>query len=462
MEVPEKGEYLDNQISKLNALRDEEDKSTICHAPFKSIRFEPKGLVYSCCYNHDVVLGRYPEQSIRDIWFGEIAEKLRSHVTDYDLSYGCQLCANQLSNGELETIKTRQYDNKPTNENRFPIMLDFSIHNTCNLECIMCNGELSSSIRKNREHLPPLEMAYDDEFVNQLKEFIPHAKKMVFAGGEPFLTDLNFSIWDAAVGHDINMDVVTNGTIFNTRVKDALESLRFNITLSIESLDKKNYESIRINSTLERVLSNMDYFKDYCQRVGKSFAISVCPLQQNWQELPEFVAFCNKRNTRLYLLVVTSPYDCTLKTLPPDKLQEVIDFLGGFTFNPENQIQQTNINEYNDLIIRLKSWHKNALEREAAIASGKFVTFNVFKESLQKKLKDYLDSGKLQDTQAHLITRKLNQAMDLFDHSCDLKHLPRLRYDHIIKEPVEIMVNNLETMEASLIANHLREVFINN
>jgi len=31
--------------------------------------------------------------------------------------------------------------------------------------------------KKNREKLPPLEKMYNDEFIDQLDEFIPHLKK---------------------------------------------------------------------------------------------------------------------------------------------------------------------------------------------------------------------------------------------------------------------------------------------
>ena len=68
----------------------------------------------------------------------------------------------------------------------------------------------------------------------------------------------------------------------------------------------------------------------------------------------------------------------------------------------------------------------------------------------------------LQASQIDVIIKKYNQAMDLFDHSCDIKHLPKSRYELIMQEPAEIITNHLQIMEASLIAKHLREVFINN
>ncbi len=163
------------------------EREVLCYAPFKSIRFEPKGIVRTCCYNIEVVLGRYPQMSLMQIWNSDTANKLREKIGNNDLSMGCRLCEQQLKNKEFNTVKLLQYDNLPDSFNNYPVMLDFSIHNTCNLECVMCHGEFSSSIRANREKLPPIPMMYDEKFVQQLEEFIPHAKQFVFAGGEPFM-----------------------------------------------------------------------------------------------------------------------------------------------------------------------------------------------------------------------------------------------------------------------------------
>src|SRR6185295_19977224 len=69
----------------------------------------------------------------------------------------------------------------------YPKLMEFEISNVCNLECTMCTGFFSSSIRHNREHLPPIKTPYDDAFVRQLEPFVPHLKAARFLGGEPFL-----------------------------------------------------------------------------------------------------------------------------------------------------------------------------------------------------------------------------------------------------------------------------------
>ena len=61
----------------------------------------------------------------------------------------------------------------------------------------MCGGKWSSAIRKNREGLPPLKNHYDKDFVKQIREFLPFLREARFIGGEPFLINLYYDIWEA-------------------------------------------------------------------------------------------------------------------------------------------------------------------------------------------------------------------------------------------------------------------------
>ncbi|MBK8698395.1 MAG: radical SAM protein [Saprospiraceae bacterium] len=140
--------------------------------------------------------------------------------------------------------------------------------NTCNLEDIMCSGQVSSSIRTHRDHLPPLPMPYDDAFVTQLREFIPHLHEAKFYGGEPFLIPIYYQIWEAIaeLKPELFMFVITNGTVLNSRVKDLLQKGRFELAVSIDALDKTKLESIRKNVHLETLLEHIDYFSTYSRQ----------------------------------------------------------------------------------------------------------------------------------------------------------------------------------------------------
>ena len=207
-------------VDEYNTARPVKDPSVLCHAPFGNIYFNQSGDAVACCYNTTHVLGTYPKDSLHAMWFGDKAKQLRQYIRDRDLGGGCQSCAHQMHSrnftGQMSVFDHLARDRGKASEDALamPRQLEFSLTNTCNLECVMCGGNWSSLIRRNREKLPPLESPYDDGFVQQLDEFLPHLHSAKFFGGEPFLIRIYHDIWDRirAVNPKIKVSVTTNAT----------------------------------------------------------------------------------------------------------------------------------------------------------------------------------------------------------------------------------------------------------
>jgi MoaA/NifB/PqqE/SkfB family radical SAM enzyme len=188
----------------------------------------------------------------------------------------------------------------------YPTMFTFQLSDVCNYECIMCGGAFSSSIRKNREQRPAFKALYDDNFVDQLREFIPHLKKIYFVGGEPLMTSINYKIMDLIVelNPNIQIYITTNGSVINTRIKqliDKLPNLRF--IVSIDSLTPTTYSLIRKNGNLDIVMQNLEYLLS----IKRLQVLAVCPMIQNVYELPSILEWCNERNVDCWLQVVEFP-----------------------------------------------------------------------------------------------------------------------------------------------------------
>src|SRR5690606_2476667 len=139
--------------------------SYICHAPFSNMYFNVHGDCAPCWLTF-IEPDSYPQKSIREIWFGEKYQSLRKNLLAYNLTDKCNVCLKNLQNGNYTSVLARAYD--VTEPADYPSMLELELGNTCNLECVMCIGELSSSIRQNREKLPPIRSPYDEAFVEQL------------------------------------------------------------------------------------------------------------------------------------------------------------------------------------------------------------------------------------------------------------------------------------------------------
>lgn len=314
---------IPQEFKDYNKQRPEKSRSTICQAPSINLYFSWEGKVIACCFNQTYILGHYPAQSIDEIWNGEKTKELRKSLENYDLSKGCSTCKNDLVNSDHKYSNALRFDSYEVGV--FPKMMEFQLGNTCNLACTMCNEYLSSTIRKNRANLPPLPMKYDAVFVEQLKPYIPHLKFTNFSGGEPFLIDIYYDIWDliVAVNPVCTIKIITNATVLNNRVKNLLQIGNFDITISLDSLIPEKYEAIRIGANFNRVMENITYFSEYCNNKSR-LNINFCPMVDNWVEIPNFLDFCNKINASIYFSIVYNPYNQSIQCLSLQELNEII------------------------------------------------------------------------------------------------------------------------------------------
>ncbi|MBL4708551.1 MAG: radical SAM protein [Flavobacteriales bacterium] len=336
---------LDDKYLKIyNSQRPKEAASTLCWAPQKSLYIGLRGNVYTCCYNKTFPIGKYPHTSLHDIWFSKQRLKQQEALQNNDLSLGCQNCKRIIEAGNFKGLPAKNFDQLPLSETGYPSKIDFELSNECNLECIMCRGEFSSAIRRNREQLPPIPSPYNDDFLTELEEFIPQLDNCHFLGGEPFLIPIYEKIWELIrkINPAIRLSVQTNATLITKRTKKLIESMNFDIAVSIDSVEAKNYEQIRKNGKFEKVLENITYLRKTCKTKGTNFTLSYCPMPQNWEELEKIVAFANKLNCKLYFNKVDFPKECSFQSLEENKLEEILNFWKQIEFPESDAIEHYN------------------------------------------------------------------------------------------------------------------------
>ena len=364
-------------IKTYNSSRTCANKNIVCHAPSVNMNFEQTGEVRACCYNFKHVLGKWPENSIKEIWLGSKLATLRSYIEEDNLGGGCVECGKMIVTGNHQGVRARYYDEFPrssfsdkvssikkiiTGGFVYPKVMEFELSNECNLECIMCNGSFSSSIRKNREKLSPIISPYNDKFVDELEEFIPHLTDAKFLGGEPFMIDIYLTIWERIlkINPNIRIHITTNGTFLNNRIKNLLEGLNAGIILSIDSVESETYKKIRVNGNFAKVMENLSYFIEYTRRKKTFISMAACPMTNNWMELPQMLEFCLDKNIALYFNVVFTPFELSLKELSRENLQNVIGFLEAYSLpiisgNPMTP-RNLSISAFHDFVLLLKGW----------------------------------------------------------------------------------------------------------
>jgi MoaA/NifB/PqqE/SkfB family radical SAM enzyme len=365
--------------SKLNIYNYLASKKHVCYAPRTTLNFDSTGIISVCCYNRSVVLGKYPESSISSAWFNPKRIDLLKNLDNFNFLNGCSVCKTNIENNNYENSLIKKFDGHSEGVNFiFPTNFEFEFGNICNLECIMCGGKWSSSIRQNREKQKIIKHPYDDEFVKQLKFFIPYLKTVNFLGGEPFLTPLYYNILDCLnmFNKDIKIFITTNGTIFNKKIETYCNLFKnFKVIISLDSLNKETYTNIRKNSNFDNVLENLFKFKNLNVLDG----ISICPVIQNIYEIPKIFEFCIENNLKISVNIVNDAlggkikgihtnavsneiwnglnYDYInvnnselipeflLKSLPKKELKNILIFLNKFNFpNIYNEIYKDFIN----------------------------------------------------------------------------------------------------------------------
>lgn len=300
-----------------------------CYAPHSALYFRPDGLVHACCvtgFSIGTVVGP-DRESLRQIWQGTALAAQRQVLEADAFDLGCQECEFVAESGGREATVAYHFDRfSEGSPHRFPKMLDLALSSRCNLQCVMCNGGLSSAIRTQREGLPPLPDCYDDQFFEELDEFLPHLERLQFKGGEPFLARENQRIWDRLIelGLTPEVTVTTNGTLFNDRVAHYVRELRMHPNISVDGMAAETIEAIRVGVDAERLWHNIDRFQELAEQAGNGMTLSFCLMPMNWREVLPFLAEADRRQLNCNVIFVNQPQQYDILRLPREELAEIL------------------------------------------------------------------------------------------------------------------------------------------
>lgn len=300
-----------------------------CYAPHSALYLRPDGLVHACCVT-GFALGSVTgpdRQSLSEIWQGALLQAQRRELEAGSHELGCQECGViEWAGGRRATVAyhfDRFAEGAP---HRYPKLLDLALSSRCNLQCVMCNGGLSSAIRVKREGLPPLPEAYDDRFFDELEEFLPHVERFQFKGGEPFLARENRRIWDFLIARGLSPEVTitTNGTVYNDNVEHYVRELRMHPNISVDGMDPHTLESIRVGVDAEVLWRNIDRFQMLAEEAGNGMTLSFCVVQSNWRDVAPFLAEVDRRGVNGNVIFVNQPHQFDLLRLPVSELSQVL------------------------------------------------------------------------------------------------------------------------------------------
>ncbi|MGC9330826.1 MAG: radical SAM protein [Bacteroidales bacterium] len=373
-------------VKKYNRQRDTNKNKPVCLAPWKSMRFAPDGDISVCCHNHAYPIGHYPEDTPIRAWEGKAMKTLRKHLKNADFSKGCQVCYPSFVSRNFDMVNPLLYERYKANKHQ-PVILDFKIATKCNLRCIMCAEYSSSSIRQHK-HIPDRPEVYDSHFIDVIRPWIAGVKEFRFSGGEPFLSDLYLDMWKeiTTCNPEALITIQTNGTILNDDIRAIMEKGNFSINVSVDAVDKKTYENIRVGANKAHVWENIDYFSRYCRERGNFFGITACMMRDNWQEIPSLVNLANEKHAVLWINNVYFPFKNAMWLESPERLEQIIHTLENISIQSTTECEKNNKNVYDGAINSLKKWKTDASRRinNSTLYINKTQFLKIFSDHIQK------------------------------------------------------------------------------
>lgn len=326
------------------------------------MRIGLQGSVYACNHNISFSLGKFPEKSLVDIWKGKPIKKLRRLLRHNDFSLGCTMCEEDAINERFGAASFTLFDRYKADQ--WPVMLDFRLSNSCNLQCIMCSGLSSSQFFQQSE---PIKNVFDETFLNQLDAFIPHLDTARFIGGEPFAIPVYFEIWERIVKSNPECKIIvqTNATILNDRVRQLAERGNFHFSVSLDSLNKETYEAIRRNANFNQVMDHIRFFANYSKTGQRDFVLCFCPMRMNYHEIPAFIDFSNKMDALICLNRFFYPARLAVWSLKTEEISEIFDTLSSYQPDENTTTSANNAGFFRDYMNLLQQWIIQAEQRES-------------------------------------------------------------------------------------------------
>lgn len=353
------------QLDRYEGSRPTPHRESVCNAPLTSMYFSAAGKVAPCW----ILLGHLDEywsadRSISDIWNGDTFRGLRKALRDREFPGRCARCQADIYAGvqPLAQVYDREHD-----IGEWPNSLELELSNVCNYACEMCNGELSSKIRRDRDQLPPIDVPYDERFVDQVTELLPHLRHVRFSGGEPMLHPIVHEIADRIIDQrpDLRIDISTNGSILNRKVRHLLDRANVLINVSFDSFRPEVYEQIRVHADYGKLMANLEAYQEHFRTHPGLLTINTNPMRANWQEMPDFVRWCDDRDLFLTFNTVLHPEHLSLRPLPADELGRIHGALAEHLRplpDTATEAERNNHGEFANLVQLIGRWHDEALD----------------------------------------------------------------------------------------------------
>lgn len=295
-----------------------------CALAWTSLHVSTDGSARVCCLNDDVIRdnGGAPHNlavaPLAAVWTSEHWEHLRGRLLAGERPGQCRRCWEDEDAGRQSRRMTMngrlvEATERPLAEAHLEV-LALSLGNRCNLKCVTCGPEQSSSWLDDAAAWERAELGVADEaspvkrtaayrewpangaVFDGVEDLLSDLRIVELVGGEPFIIPQVAHFVRLCVDTDharhIELEITTNGTIFPVRLMELLSRFeQVQLVVSVDGIGPR-FEYMRYPARWLALCRNLDRF------VAAGFAVSLnytCSLYNAWY-IPEFHAFAQDRD----------------------------------------------------------------------------------------------------------------------------------------------------------------------
>ncbi|MBN1586929.1 MAG: SPASM domain-containing protein [Candidatus Omnitrophica bacterium] len=327
-----------------------------CYAPFVSLEFGPRGDVRVCSLRRGAGVGDIRYQTIQQVWNGFKMDQLRTYLKHYDLSSGCDRCRWYIDQGSSDIPAKRSYDWIPIpSGSLMPRRFTFRLANTCKVRSVLCAPYSCSVLSEDAGEKPDPRNPYGESFFQELRELLPNTLQCDFQGGDAFLIEPHYRIWDLLISqrYEASISAFTYGTHLDKRVQSYLSALNFSdLVVPFFSLDKTRFETLCQGARMEEVTATLRLFAEYAQERPNSRKLYLqFPITRNtWSEFAGMLEFAEPLNAQLETYVVRTPGSLCALDLPAADRMEMLQVLAKDLERLEGRVRPSNLSRLKEFI----------------------------------------------------------------------------------------------------------------
>lgn len=279
----------------LDILKIFNKKNGVCAAPFSQVFIDNNENIFLCpdCYMHfNAQIGNLNKNTFEEIWNGRKAQNIRTQILKKLYVFCSPSLCKEKNNFHYYTIPKSKIDYNPVQKN-YPKMVSLGIDSECNVNCIMCRGEI---YRCSDEEVKRVKEKIENLYLPILKD----AEYLTLSTtADPFASRTTRLLMKRAAEKypNLKFNLLTNGTLCNafncddTGIINRLGSVMF----SLHAATKETYDNIVKNSNFENVCKNIQWMSSlYKKGKVENFFLSFVVSTKNYFEIPKFIDFAKE------------------------------------------------------------------------------------------------------------------------------------------------------------------------